>query len=219
VQQSYVKAQCMHCVDPACAAACMLGALQKDELTGIVTYDVKYCVGCRYCMMACPYNVPKFEYEKAVPQIVKCEFCRHRVGGAEMASVNGFSRFPVGHGPACCEVCPRDAVVYGTREELLAEARRRLEEYPDRYLPRIYGETEAGGTQVLYISHVPFQALGLPDFGDRGVPHVAYTIQEGLYQGFIAPVALYGVLGLVMWRNRKTRASERPGSGQEGAAS
>jgi Fe-S-cluster-containing dehydrogenase component len=217
VQQSYMKMQCMHCVDPACTSACMLGSLQKDPATGIVSYDPQYCVGCRFCMMSCPYGVPKFEYEKRAPNIVKCEFCRHRMEGAQMATVNGFSRYPKGHGPACCEVCPREAVVYGTREELLLEARRRLEQQPDRYLPRIYGETEAGGTQVLYLSHVPFEALGLPDFGERGVPHVASTVQEGLYRGFVAPVALYGVLGLVMWRNRRSREPERSGPDKEGA--
>jgi Fe-S-cluster-containing dehydrogenase component len=73
-----MKAQCMHCVDPACASACMLHSLSKDPITGVVGYDPTWCVGCRYCMMACPYNVPKFEFGKAVPQIVKCELCRPR---------------------------------------------------------------------------------------------------------------------------------------------
>ena len=204
-QTSYMKMQCMHCVDPACASACMLGSLHKDETTGIVSYDPSYCVGCRYCQMACPFNVAKFEFEKAAPKIVKCELCRHLVQGATMAQTDdGFSRYPRGHGPACCEICPREAVIYGKRSELLAEAKRRLDENPDAYVPKVYGETEAGGTQVLYLSHVDFEKLGLPDYGDQGVPHVAYSVQEGIYKGFIAPVALYTALGLVMLRNRKT---------------
>jgi len=185
---SFFKAQCMHCVDPACASACMLHSLSKDEKTGIVSYDPQYCVGCRYCEMACPFNVPKFEWVSTTPKIVKCEMCRHLLAQGKI--------------PACCEVCPRHAVIFGTRKELLAEAKRRLAAEPDRYVPHVYGETEAGGTQVLYLSHVPFEKLGLPAYGPEGVPETAYTIQEGLYQGFVAPVVLYAALGAVLWRNR-----------------
>lgn len=205
---SFFKAQCMHCADPACAAACMIGALLKDETTGIVGYDPQYCVGCRYCQMSCPFGVPRFEFDKAVPKIVKCELCRHRVGEAKLAVDSGFSRYSRGHGPACCEVCPRGAVIYGKRSELLAEAKRRLAQNPGAYVPKVYGETDAGGTQVLYLSHVPFEKLGLPDYGPQGVPRTAYTIQEGLYKGFIAPVVLYGALGAVLWRNRRQAGRE-----------
>ena len=202
-KRSYMKAQCMHCVDPACASACMLGSLKKDPVTGVVTYDPDYCVGCRYCVMACPFNVTKFQFDKALPNIVKCELCRHRFPeDGQMTDVDGFSRFAKGEGPACCEVCPREAVIYGKRSELLAEAHRRIEENPDRYVPKIYGETDGGGTQVLYLSHLPFENLGLPDLGEEGVPQTAYTVQEGLYKGFAAPVAMYVGLAAVMWRNR-----------------
>jgi len=206
-RRSYVKAQCMHCVDPACTNACMLGALKKKE-HGIVAYDASLCVGCRYCQMACPFNVPKFEWKKRAPKIVKCELCRHRSVGASLSTTGGLSRYPKGKGPACCEVCPREAVVYGTREELLGEARRRMKEYPDRYVPKIYGETDGGGTQVLYLSPVPFDKIGLPTLSDRAVPDQQRTIQHGIYQGFIAPIALYGVLGAVLWRNRRKSAVE-----------
>jgi len=216
VRMSYVKRQCMHCIDPACASSCMLHSLQKDAKTGVVWYDPSYCVGCRYCMMSCPYNVVKFEYDKAAPKIVKCELCRHRVGDAQLAKVGSFSRYPVGSGQACCEVCPRGAVIAGTRAELLAEAKRRLAENPGRYVPKIYGEHDAGGTQVLYLSHVPFDKLGLPDVGERGVPRTAYAIQETLYQGFVAPVVLYGVLGAVMWRNRKAQKPDTTTAGAKG---
>jgi Fe-S-cluster-containing dehydrogenase component len=211
-RRSYVKAQCMHCVDPACTNACMIGALKKKE-HGIVAYDPNLCVGCRYCQMACPFNIPKFEWKSAAPKIVKCELCRHRSVGASLAKAGGFSRYPKGNGPACCEVCPREAVIYGTREELLAEARRRMTERPEAYVPKIYGETDGGGTQVLYLSHVPFDKIGLPSLSDRAVPDVQRTIQHGIYQGFVAPIALYGVLGAVLWRNRRKSAVE--GDSQE----
>jgi Fe-S-cluster-containing dehydrogenase component len=187
-ERSFVKQQCMHCIDPACANACMLGALKKREF-GIVSYDPTLCVGCRYCQMACPFNIPKFEWANAfTPQIVKCELCRHRL--AE------------GREPACTEVCPRAAVIYGKRADLLEEAHRRLAASPGRYVPRVYGETEAGGTQVLYLSHVPFDKIGLPDYGPESVPDTQRTIQHGIYQGFVAPLALYGALAAVLYRNR-----------------
>jgi Fe-S-cluster-containing dehydrogenase component len=206
----------MHCIDPGCVSACMIAAMRKDEKTGIVTYDPSYCVGCRYCQIACPFGVPKFEFEKAIPKIVKCELCRHRVKDGALAEVDGFSRYPRGQGPACCEVCPRGAVIYGKRTELLAEAKRRLAEYPDRYVPRVYGETDGGGTQVLYVSHVPFEKLGLPKLGDKSIPGAMRTIQHGIYRGFVAPVVLYAALGAVMVRNRRTggaggeKKEERP---------
>jgi formate dehydrogenase beta subunit len=186
--RSYVKAQCMHCVDPACAAACMLGALQKREF-GIVSYDPDLCIGCRYCEVGCPFGVPKFEFAKAAPKIVKCELCKERLAS--------------GKEPACTEVCPRHAVIFGRRTELLKEAKRRIAESPGRYVPKVYGETDGGGTQVLYLSHVPFEKLGLPALGDEPAPQLARSIQHGVYRGFVAPAALYAALGVVMLRNRR----------------
>jgi formate dehydrogenase beta subunit len=195
--QSYMKAQCMHCVDPACVSACMLGALKKREF-GVVTYDADYCIGCRYCEVACPFNVPKFEFAKAAPKIVKCELCKERLAS--------------GKEPACTEVCPRKAVVFGRRSELLKEAKRRIAENPGRYVAKVYGETDAGGTQVLYLSHVPFDKLGLPALGDEPAPQLARSIQHGVYRGFIAPAALYAALGAVMLRNRRgNHPAEAPG--------
>ncbi|HET9481644.1 MAG TPA: hydrogenase 2 operon protein HybA [Candidatus Polarisedimenticolia bacterium] len=200
-RQSYMKSQCMHCLDPGCVGACMLGALQKRE-HGIVTWEASKCVGCRYCQMACPYNVPKFEWLARNPRIVKCELCNHRLAEGKI--------------PACCEVCPRQAVIYGRRDDLLAEARRRLAEMPDTYVPKVYGEHDGGGTQVLYLSHVPFEKLGLPDLGEESASGLSRTVQHGIYRGFIAPVALYGLLGAVILRNRRAeRAAEGAASGPE----
>lgn len=193
-RRSYMKQQCMHCIDPACVGACMIGALQKREY-GVVTWDGSRCIGCRYCQVACPFSIPKFEWDSRTPKIVKCELCSHRL--AE------------GGRPGCTEVCPREAVIFGRYEDLLAEARRRLGENPGRYVDRIYGETDGGGTQCLYLSHVPFEDLGLPELGEEAVPSLNRQVQHGIYQGFIAPVALYAVLGGVMWRNRRaTRRAE-----------
>lgn len=187
---AFMKAQCMHCIDPACASACMLGSFQKRE-GGAITWDPARCIGCRYCQVACPFNVPKFEWDDATPRIVKCDLCADR--RAE------------GKQPACTAVCPVGAVIFGTREELLAEAKRRIAAAPDRYQPSVYGETEGGGTQclVLAASNVEYRELGLPDLGDEPTPELARTVQHGIYKGFVAPVALYGVLAAVMWRNRR----------------
>lgn len=192
-EQSFVKRQCMHCIDPGCVSACMIGALQKRE-GGIVTYEIDKCVGCRYCQIACPFNIPKFEWKTPTPKIVKCELCNHLIAQGQI--------------PACCDVCPRGAVIFGKTEELLVEAKRRLAESPDKYVPKVYGEQDGGGTQVLYLAGVDFGKLGLPALGDQSSPALSETVQHGIYQGFVAPVVLYAALGAVLWRNRKNVGGE-----------
>jgi Fe-S-cluster-containing dehydrogenase component len=192
-KSAFMKAQCMHCTDPACVSACMLGALHKSDF-GVVAYDKDTCVGCRYCQVACPFNVPKFQWSSATPQIVKCELCRHRLAEGKQ--------------PGCTTVCPTRAVIFGKRRDLLIEAHRRLEAEPNRYFPKVYGEHDAGGTAVLYLSAVPFEKLGLPDVGERSAPSLSETVQHGIYKGFAAPVALYAVLAGVMLRNRKQGGRE-----------
>ncbi len=185
---AFMKEQCMHCVDPACVSACMIAALHKGP-GGVVEYDDDKCVGCRYCQVACPFNIPKFEWAKALPKIVKCELCKERL--AE------------GKEPGCCEVCPRAAVIYGKRADLLAEAHRRLQAEPARYQPTVYGEEEAGGTQVLYLSAVPFEKLGLPKLGSTSLPYLSENLQHGVYQGLLTPAVLYGALAATVVRNWK----------------
>lgn len=190
---SFIKRQCMHCVDPACTTACMLGALKKRE-HGIVTYDADLCVGCRYCEMACPFGVPKFEWSSLAPLIVKCELCKHRIAEGKQ--------------PACTEVCPTHAVIYGTRDQLLADAHQRIREHPDLYIDHVYGEHEAGGTQVLYLSSVDFEKLGLPAYGPEAVPDTVRLVQDTALQGMAGPAVLYAMLAAVMLRNRAKGGSE-----------
>lgn len=142
----YVKRQCMHCNEPACGAACLTEAMHKNE-SGPVTWDSKKCMGCRYCMISCPFDMPKFEFNSANPKIQKCDMC--------------FDRQKAGEKPVCVSNCPNEALLYGTRRELLKEARKRISEQPDLYVDHIYGENEAGGTGWLYLSPVPFSELGM----------------------------------------------------------
>ena len=144
--ERYVKRQCMHCVAPACASACPVQAMVKLP-TGPVTYDASRCMGCRYCMIGCPFDIPKYEYESNMPRVRKCTFCAKRQ--AE------------GKRPACAEVCPSGALLFGKRSELIEVAKTRIYQNPDRYVHHVYGELEAGGTSWLYITDVPFEQIGL----------------------------------------------------------
>jgi formate dehydrogenase beta subunit len=191
---AFVKRQCMHCLDPACASACLLGAMAKRE-RGVVSYDPDLCIGCRYCQMACPFNIPKFEWSKPLPKIVKCEFCKERLAEGKQ--------------PACCEVCPTGAVIFGEYTELLTEAHRRLDRHPDRYVPKVYGESEVGGTQVLYLAAVDFPKLGLPAYGPHPVPTAVREVFQKIYQGIVPPVALYALLVAVMVRSRGAITGEK----------
>jgi formate dehydrogenase iron-sulfur subunit len=178
----FVKRQCMHCVEPACASACPVRALDKLP-SGPVAYDGTKCMGCRYCMVACPFGVPKYEYAKALPVVRKCTFCAGRQ--AE------------GKEPACIGVCPSGALTYGTRGKLVEEARRRVFGNPDKYTQHIYGEHEAGGTNWMYITDLSFEKLGFevavndnsyPKLvkGALGVPPVVMTLWPPLLMGLWA---------------------------------
>jgi Fe-S-cluster-containing dehydrogenase component len=198
---AYVKKQCMHCVDPACVNACMLGALHKDEEKGFVWWQDDRCIGCRYCEVACPFNVPKFQWSSLAPKIVKCELCRERLAD--------------GKKPACVEVCPREAVTFGKRSDLLEEAHRRIRENPALYVNRVFGEHELGGTQVLYLSHVGFDKLGFRYEDSEPVPNVQQTIQQSLYAGFVGPVALLAGLGVLIFRNQRKEEAADPNENRE----
>lgn len=187
-ERSFIKQQCMHCVDPACVSGCPMQALHKEP-HGVVGWKSSLCIGCRYCQIACPFNIPKFEWNKVNPKIVKCELCRHTVGTSAAQ-------------PACTRVCPTHAVIYGKRTDLLAEAHRRVAERPGFYFQdRVYGEKEAGGTQCLILSHVDFSKLGLPKLGNESAPLQVRRSTNFIYRGFLTPIVAYGGIVAIM-RNR-----------------
>lgn len=153
-KSTFVKVQCMHCLSPACESVCPVGAIKKTD-AGPVVYDAEKCFGCRYCMAACPFNVPKYQWEKVFPLIQKCDFCADRQ--------------EAGLQPACASVCPTGAIQFGKREDLLKIAKNRIKE-DSSYLDHIYGEFEVGGTSQLYISKVPFELLGFQALSAVSLP-------------------------------------------------
>jgi formate dehydrogenase iron-sulfur subunit len=142
----FIKKQCMHCNEPACTAACLTMAMYKTK-EGATIWRGDKCMGCRYCMVSCPFDSPKFEYHSANPKIEKCNMC--------------YVRLTEGKIPACVENCPAEALVFGKRRDLIKEARKRIVENPEQYVDHIYGEHEAGGTGFIYLSSVPFDEIGL----------------------------------------------------------
>lgn len=177
-EYSFVKRQCMHCVDPACVSGCPVHALQKTA-EGPVTYDKDRCIGCRYCMYACPFHVPRFEWETAqLPVIAKCTLCADRIK----------NDLPT----ACAERCPTSALIFGKRGDLIAEAEKRISENPARYVDHVYGKDDAGGTSVLYLSGVPFENLGLQDLGTRPIPEISEGTANLVLPGILvgAPILL-----------------------------
>lgn len=189
-----VKVQCMHCDHPACVSACIVGAFHKRE-DGAVLWDTDKCIGCRYCMVACPFQVPAFEYHKALgPRIVKCDFCTERRDEGKL--------------PACVESCPVEALVFGKREDILEVARDRIKHFPDRYVNHIYGEYEVGGTAWCYLAGQEFEKLQFPKLGPSPAPGVSESIQHGIFAYFVPPVSLYALLGAVMWTTRHGEGDE-----------
>ena len=157
---TFVKKQCMHCDEPACAAACLVGAFTKSP-EGAVLYNKDVCLGCRYCMIACPFSIPAYEYfDAASPEVKKCTLC--------------FERTENGDIPACAEICPTEAITFGRRSELIEMAREKIRNTPGKYQDHIYGLAEAGGTSWLYISEQPFEELGFPA-GIGSKPYAEYT--------------------------------------------
>ena len=192
----FVKMNCMHCNDPACVSACLVGAMRKQS-NGAVTYDPDKCMGCRYCMVACPFEMPTYEYNNVwTPQVRKCTFCADEGNPHKEAS------------PGCVQACPKDCLIYGKRSELLVRAHGRISRHPNTYIDHVYGEHEAGGTSWLYISAVPFEELGFMKVSPEAPPRLSEIIQHGVFKHFIPPVAWCGILGLAMWLTRPERSPE-----------
>lgn len=134
-----IRKHCQHCIEPNCVAVCPVGALYKTE-TGAVIYDSAKCLGCRYCMMACPYGIPRYDWDCTVPYIKKCIMCYENIKNGMIEQ------------PACVSACPVNATIYGEREDLLSIAKQRIKDNPSLYMNHVYGEKEVGGTNVLYIT-------------------------------------------------------------------
>jgi formate dehydrogenase iron-sulfur subunit len=190
---------CMHCEYPACAAACPLEALHKTE-DGPVLYRADRCFGCRYCMLACPFEIPTFEFDQNEfqgPWIRKCTMCADRLGAARE--------------PACVQTCPTGALTYGQRDELIAYAEDRIQSNPDTYVQHVYGKTEVGGTSVLYISHVPFEQLGLPP--NPGDKHISARAEDAMFATPIAAAGLIaGLTGFYWIVKRRREMAEKNGT-------
>ncbi len=174
--------QCYHCLTPGCESACPVHALKKTP-EGPVTYDADKCLGCRYCQMACPFMVPRFEWHSALPKIAKCTLCEDRVAAGMETS--------------CAKVCPTKAIEFGERDQLIGEAERRIRLNPRQYIHHVYGKTEAGGTCVLVISDVAFDQLGYrTDLPDKPVKLFTKPAMQAI------PFVMTGLgltLGAVAW--------------------
>jgi formate dehydrogenase iron-sulfur subunit len=192
----------MHCEVPTCASVCPVAALTKTP-EGPVVYDAKRCMGCRYCMMACPFEIPKYQWDRPVPVVGKCIMCA--------------GRLKEGKPTACAEACPAEATIFGKREDLIWEARTRLRQKPGAYVNQIYGLTEAGGTSVLVLSSVPFHKLDLKSNLPADPPAMRTWQVLSNIPDFVAVwgVLLYGVHWITSRREEVAKA-EGKDHGQEG---
>jgi Fe-S-cluster-containing dehydrogenase component len=214
---AFTKLSCFHCVDASCVSCCPVSAMTKDPVTGIVSHSKDACIGCRYCVAACPFGIPRFTYDETFPHISKCQLCKHRMAEGKYA--------------ACAEVCPTGATLYGPVRELRKEIARRKAltpgteaEFPrgrigstdtyvatvGKYIDHVWGEHEIGGTQVLHLSAVPFDKLDKKPLPDVAPAKVAETLQGRVYHGMIAPLAFLGVLVVAA-----KRAAKNVGEGGE----
>jgi formate dehydrogenase iron-sulfur subunit len=201
LESAFVMQRCLHCLEPACASACPTTALYR-EADGPVTYDADKCIGCRYCMLACPWDVPTAEWNTLAPKISKCTHCADRADQPVPLAFNGKplsddagKRFIESIAtPACVKACPADALRFGTRDEMLAIAHKRISDRPDKYVDHIYGEKELGGTSVVYLSAVPFEKLGFPTYGEKPFPAFTATALGAVPPAVMTVGALLGAL-------------------------
>src|ERR1700740_2097576 len=210
----FTMRRCLHCLEPACASACPTTALVRQP-DGPVTYDADKCIGCRYCIWACPWGVPTAEWDSLAPKIQKCTHCTDRSDQPLPLARNGQAlseeeskRYRANIVvPACVKACPADALRFGDREEILSEARGRISKNPEKYVDHIYGEKEAGGTTVLYLSSVPFQQIGFPDVGKRAYPGFTSLALHSVPPAVMAVGALLGGIYAFLKRRASIRAN------------
>ena len=183
----FARKSCMHCLEPSCVSACLVGGITKTP-EGPVVYDPDKCIGCRYCMLACPFHVPRYEWATTEPFMVKCDMCADRLAHGEL--------------PACVEACPQQALTFGGRDMLLAEAHRRIEQSPGTYCNHVWGEDEFGGTSVLYISDVDLTPLGWPESPTAPIPSLTEPlIHKTPFLGLGVACSLVGLNWIVNRRN------------------
>ncbi len=217
VDYAFAMRRCLHCLEPACASACPTQALFRQP-DGPVTYNEDRCIGCRYCVWACPWSVPTAEWNSLAPKIHKCTHCTDRCdqplpaarNGTALTEEEGKRYRDTIQGPACVKACPADALNYGTREQMLTEAKRRIAERPDKYVNHVYGEQEAGGTTVLYLSSVPFDKLGFPTLGPEPLPKKSAVALGAVPPAVMVIGAILGtVYGFLKRRAAGARTADR----------
>jgi formate dehydrogenase iron-sulfur subunit len=193
--EKFMRRLCMNCVDPTCASVCPVAALQKTA-DGPVTYSASRCIGCRYCMLACPFSVPKYEWGKPLPLVRKCDMCSDRLARGQQT--------------ACAEACPTGATKFGDRDELIAEAKDRLAKNPGQYVNHVFGLEEVGGTSVLLLSSVPFENFGYrTDLSSEALPLLTYRVLSHIPDLIsVGAVALGGIWWLTNRKN-EVAAAER----------
>jgi len=185
----YVRKQCRHCLEPACASACPVGALHQTK-EGVVVYENDKCLGCRYCMMACPYGIPRYDWDDTVPYVRKCIMC--------------YDRVKAGQQPACTQACPKDATIFGERDALIKEAHRRIKAEPGKYIDHVWGEHEVGGTSVLYVSDIDLDFLCYQSkIGSKSLPSRTAPAMQAVPYAFAGMGAvMYGINWIIRRRQK-----------------
>jgi formate dehydrogenase iron-sulfur subunit len=182
----FARKSCLHCVEPGCVSACLVGGIQKSS-SGPVIYDPDKCIGCRYCMLACPFHIPRYQWDKTVPLMIKCDMCYDRLNKHQL--------------PACVEACPQGVLEFGERDDLLKTAKKRIQENPGVYINHIWGEKEFGGTSVIYISDVDLAGAGWPDYEPEAIPHLTEPlIHKTPFIGLSVGLGLVGVNWIIRRR-------------------
>jgi len=202
-----VRVQCRHCLEPACVSVCPVGALQKTS-DGPVVYDKSLCMGCRYCMMACPYGIPRYEWSSVNPSVRKCILCFEQLASGKIDK------------PACVKACPKEATSFGSRDAMLAEAKRRIDGEPDKYIGHVWGEHEVGGTSVLYVSGFDLSFLAWQEpqqLGDEPLPDLTWAALRKVPFEFVGMgVLMTGVWWVIDRRMRlQPKNSDESGSNDE----
>ena len=193
----FKKMQCMHCKEPACASACFVKAFTKTP-EGAVVYNPSVCVGCRYCMVACPWNMPTYEFDKLIPYVKKCHMCHPHIKAGKVQL------------PACVNACPMEALMWGKREDLVKLAWERISKAPSKYVQHLYGEREMGGTNWMYISGAPFGQIGMrDDLGRTSAPELtAGALALVPMIACLWPVLLGGIYNITKWREREAQQAQ-----------